>query len=216
VALVTDAGTPAVSDPGVELVSLCASNGIRVIPVPGACAAVAAFSVSGFHAPFIFVGFLPPKSGARRNALQDFVDERRPIIFYEAPHRAAASLKDLADCLGPTRPVVVGRELTKVHEELFRGTLEEAADDISSRGSLKGEFTLVVGPPSKHSEEQSAVLNSEVLRTALIECKAKGMKTSEAVQHLLGTFPLRWKRREVYGAALYIWNKCEEDRTGDI
>jgi 16S rRNA (cytidine1402-2'-O)-methyltransferase len=147
IALVTDAGTPVVSDPGHRLVALCAENNIRVTPIPGASAAFAALAGSGISAErVLFVGFLPARQGERRRALTEFAVNSATLVFFEAPHRIANMLSDAAEILGP-RPSALARELTKLHEEFLRGTLNDLAKKLNAT-PLKGEFTLVVGPPA--------------------------------------------------------------------
>jgi 16S rRNA (cytidine1402-2'-O)-methyltransferase len=146
VALVSDAGTPLLSDPGARLVNLCIERGISVVPIPGANSLLAALSGSGLPCEqFLFAGFLPPRQGERRRALAKFTGQLATLIFFEAPHRIAAALRDAADILGP-RPAALARELTKIHEEFVRGNLHELAGTFSTR-PVKGEITLVVGPP---------------------------------------------------------------------
>ena len=150
VALITDAGTPAVSDPGARLVSRVREAGIPVVPVPGACAAIAALSVSGFaERGFRFVGFLPPKSAARIAALQPLRDVPDAMVFYEAPHRIVECVADLARVFGGEREVLIAREMTKLHEQVVRMPLADtaawfAADSNRSRG----EFVLVLAGQS--------------------------------------------------------------------
>ena len=145
VALVSDAGTPAISDPGYRLISGAAERGIRVVPVPGPSAVVAALSASGLATDaFLFAGFLPPKQGARRARLADLAGERATLVFYEAPHRISETLADMLDAFGD-REAVVARELTKLHEELARGRLSELAARFA--GEVKGEVTVVVEGP---------------------------------------------------------------------
>jgi 16S rRNA (cytidine1402-2'-O)-methyltransferase len=148
IALVTDAGTPIVSDPGHRLVALCAENNIPVIPIPGASAALAALAGSGISAErVLFVGFLPARQGERRRALAEFANNPATLVFFEAPHRIAKMLTDAAQILGE-RQAALARELTKLHEEFLRGTLHDLANKLKA-ASLKGEITLVVGPPSQ-------------------------------------------------------------------
>ena len=126
-ALVTDAGTPAISDPGQELVALCAENGVTVQSIPGCCAAIAALAVSGLDTRrFTFEGFLPSGKKERRMALEELTGEARTMVFHEAPHRLRATLADMAEVLGD-RPVALCRELTKLHEDTVRTTLAQAA-----------------------------------------------------------------------------------------
>jgi 16S rRNA (cytidine1402-2'-O)-methyltransferase len=146
-ALVSDAGTPVVSDPGHRLVTLCLRHHIPVIPVPGPSAFIAALAASGLPTEeFLFVGFLPSRAGARRKALDALKAEPRTIVFYEAPHRLVETLADAADILG-TRPAVVAREITKIHEEFLRGNLNELRDAARKRAP-RGEITLLIGPAS--------------------------------------------------------------------
>ena len=143
-ALVTDAGTPAISDPGEDLVRLCAENGVEVLSIPGCCAAVNALAVSGLPTGrFTFEGFLSVNKKARREHLAALADEERTMIFHEAPHKLLSTLEDLAAAFGPDRPVALCRELTKLHEETIRTTLGQAADRWRDTAP-KGEFVLVV------------------------------------------------------------------------
>lgn len=151
VALITDAGTPAVSDPGAKAVAKVREAGYPVVPVPGACAAIAALSVSGFaEGGFRFVGFLPARPGARRAALSSLVEERDALVFYEAPHRVLECVSDMAELFGPGRALLVAREMTKLHEEIVRVPLGEAVAWFEADGHrVRGEFVLVLegAPP---------------------------------------------------------------------
>ncbi len=145
VALVSDAGTPVISDPGHHLVTLCLRHHIPVIPIPGPSAVVAALAASGLATEeFLFVGFLPSRAGARRKALEGLKSEPRTIVLYEAPHRLVETLADAAAVMGP-RPAVVAREITKIHEEFLRGTLTELCEAARKRAP-RGEITLLIGP----------------------------------------------------------------------
>ncbi|RMG42962.1 MAG: 16S rRNA (cytidine(1402)-2'-O)-methyltransferase [Acidobacteria bacterium] len=145
-ALVTDGGTPGISDPGARLVAAAAAAGCRVEPIPGPSAVTAALSASGFSADrFLFAGFLPSKRAARRRALRDLARFPDTIVLYEAPHRIVEALGDAAEILG-ARPACLGRELTKLHEEILRGSLPELHAALEARGRIRGEFVLVVGP----------------------------------------------------------------------
>jgi len=145
VALVSDAGTPVVSDPGHRLVVLCLRHHIPVIPIPGPSAFVAALAASGLATEeFLFVGFLPSRAGARRKKLDALKSEPRALVLYEAPHRLAETLSDAADILG-SRFAVVAREVTKIHEEFLRGSLAELRDAARQRAP-RGEITLLIGP----------------------------------------------------------------------
>src|SRR5208282_2237740 len=146
VALVTDAGTPLVSDPGFRLVCACIERGIRVVPLPGASALLAALSASGLPCEeVLFAGFLPARRGERRRALERLRAEARTLVLFEAPHRLAVSLVDAAEILGDRR-AAVGRELTKLYEEFRRGRLTELAAQFAATPA-RGEITLVIGPP---------------------------------------------------------------------
>jgi len=145
-ALVTDSGTPGVSDPGPRLVAAAAGAGIEVQPIPGPCAMVAALSISGFDAQrFSFLGFLPRKPGKRRKAIAEGLARGETLIIYESPYRAVSTLQTLADA-EPLRAVVACRELTKKFEESLRGTAAEVAAELGKRKEVKGEFAIVVGP----------------------------------------------------------------------
>ncbi|HEU4646578.1 MAG TPA: 16S rRNA (cytidine(1402)-2'-O)-methyltransferase [Burkholderiales bacterium] len=147
VALVSDAGTPGISDPGALLVEAAHREGVRVVPIPGANAAIAAFSAAGFAADrFLFVGFLPPKPVARRKAL-DALESACPVIFYEAPHRVRETLEDLRLRYGAEREVVIARELSKKFEEVARLPLGQASAWLDAQAHREqGEFVLVLGP----------------------------------------------------------------------
>lgn len=152
-ALVTESGTPAVSDPGARLVRAAFDAGVKVVPVPGASAVAAAASVAGFGADaFYFAGFLPRKPGKRRKALRGLAGLDVPLIFFESPHRVAETLGDMREALGD-RPLVVCRELTKLHEEVWRTTIGEAGARYRAE-EPRGEFTLVVGGVSKPDLER--------------------------------------------------------------
>ena len=151
-ALVTDAGTPAVSDPGEQLVALCVEHNVPVISLPGPCALITALTLSGLPTGrFTFEGFLPMNKKNRRAQLAELEGEQRTMIFYEAPHKLSATLCDLRDTFGPDRQVALCRELTKLHEEVLRTTLGQAAEHYGPGGAEpRGEFVLVVegGCPS--------------------------------------------------------------------
>ncbi len=175
VALVADAGTPGISDPGAALVAAAAEAGFQVVPVPGPSSLTAALSVSGLAGErFVFLGFLPRRGGPRRAALTKAAAMGLTIIAFEAPHRLAASLADMLAVLGD-RPIVVARELTKMHEELWRGRLEEAAATWRSRRP-RGEFTLVIAPGLARAEQWSP----ERLRSAVEALVEEGHGAKEA------------------------------------
>jgi 16S rRNA (cytidine1402-2'-O)-methyltransferase len=155
VALVSDAGTPVVSDPGYHLVSLCLRHGIRVVPVPGASAFVAALAASGMPIEeFAFIGFLPSKPTERRKSLRELAGERRTLVLYEAPHRLLDTLEDALEILG-NRPVVVAREVTKLYEEFMRGRIETVLDSLRKKAP-RGEITLLIAPPDEEASHVEA------------------------------------------------------------
>ena len=145
VALVTDAGMPGISDPGYRLIALAIRHHIPVVPIPGPAAFLAALVASGLPTDsFRFSGFLPAKQGQRREILESIKDSPRTQVFYEAPHRIREALEDVVAVLGPDRPVVIAREVTKLHEEFLRGRAEEILARVAER-ELKGEITLLIG-----------------------------------------------------------------------
>jgi 16S rRNA (cytidine1402-2'-O)-methyltransferase len=200
IAMVSDAGTPGVSDPGFRLALLANQRGIPVIPIPGAAAFVAALIASGLPIEsFTFRGFLPAKSGARRRELEAIRQSSRTEIFYEAPHRIAETMEDTVATLGEERKVVIARELTKVHEEFLRGTAAEVLQIVRDRGELKGEITLLIGPSSQVEaarpatsvrERVTQLMHDEKLdeKTALKQvAKERGISKSEAYRELQRT-----------------------------
>lgn len=177
VALVTDAGTPCISDPGYQLVSDAVNDGITVIPVPGPSAAIAALSVAGLPTDtFTFVGFLPNRSSKRREKLETLRGSDRLLVFYEAPHRLAATLADMADVLGNCQ-AMVARELTKLHEEFIRGELSELAVSMAGRKVL-GECVVLVAPGPAPAVEK--VDHLSLLRAYL----AAGMTVKDAARRV--------------------------------
>jgi 16S rRNA (cytidine1402-2'-O)-methyltransferase len=147
IALVSDAGTPAISDPGFELVRLAAAQGIEVVAVPGPCAMTAALSIGALPTDrFCFEGFLPARRSARRSRLEALAAEARTLVFYESPHRVVETLEDCAAVFGAERPAMVAREITKLHETTYRATLGELAARAGADGDMaRGELVLVVG-----------------------------------------------------------------------
>jgi 16S rRNA (cytidine1402-2'-O)-methyltransferase len=160
-ALVTDAGMPGISDPGFRLISLAIRHHVPVIPIPGATAFLAALVASGLPTDsFRFSGFLPAKSGQRRALLESVKDSPRTQVFYEAPHRIVEALKDVVDTLGPQRPVVIAREVTKLHEEFLRGRAIEVLETLRSRGEIKGEITLIIGKADESASQPAVAVAS--------------------------------------------------------
>jgi 16S rRNA (cytidine1402-2'-O)-methyltransferase len=155
IALVSDAGTPAISDPGQHLVTLCLRHGIRVVPIPGASALIAALAASGMPTEqFSFVGFLPSRQSERRRALRELAAEPGTLVLYEAPHRLLDALEDAEEILG-NRPAAIARELTKIHEEFLRDHLQDLAA-AARRKPLKGEVTILIGPADHQPMHQES------------------------------------------------------------
>ncbi len=176
VALVSDAGTPGISDPGYFLINLAIDQKIPVVPIPGATAAIAALSVSGMPTDsFIFEGFLPAKHQARLKRLKELSEEERTIIFYEAPHKIIRTIEDMIEVYGDRRAVIT-RELTKIHEETIRGTLPEILKHLQT-GSLKGEFTIILHGATEKPLQQD-IDTSEYLKNLMLH---RGMSKKEAV-----------------------------------
>jgi 16S rRNA (cytidine1402-2'-O)-methyltransferase len=205
VALVSDAGTPAVSDPGAAVVASVREAGFRIVPIPGANACVTALSASGVEGPFLFFGFLPAKPPLRRKALEDLSVYPHTLVFYEAPHRVVACVEDMAVLLGPARGVVIARELTKVFEQIHRCPLSEAANWLrADPDRQRGEFVLVV----EHTANRK-------------EIEGKGWE--QTVETLLAELPLAQavriacrltgaKRKVVYARALQLSRSVEPAR----
>lgn len=181
-ALVTDAGTPGISDPGEKLVALCAANGVEAEAIPGPCALTVALSVSGLSTRrFTFEGFLPVKKKNRTIHLNQLDGEERTMIFYEAPHKLAGTLRDLADAFGPERRLAVCRELTKLHEEVWRTTLGEAWERYTAQ-EPRGEFVLVVEgcvPTEEAPDEEGALMRVEQLRRTGLSLKAASSQAAQ-------------------------------------
>ena len=195
-ALVTDAGTPAISDPGQELVALCAENGVTVQAVPGCCAAIAALAVSGLDTRrFTFEGFLPSGKKERRAALEELTGEARTMVFHEAPHRLWATLADMAEVLGD-RPVALCRELTKLHEDTVRTTLAQAAAYYAAN-EPRGEYVLVVAGREK---QQGPQLTLEQGVERVLRLREDGMRMKDAVRQVADDTGL--SRNDLYDAAL--------------
>ena len=196
-ALVTDAGTPAISDPGEDLVRLCADSGVEVLSIPGCCAAVNALAVSGLPTGrFTFEGFLSVNKKARREHLAALENEVRTMIFHEAPHKLLSTLEDLAAAFGPDRPVALCRELTKLHEETIRTTLGQAADRWRDTAP-KGEFVLVVaGRPPR----QETAVTLETAVEQVLALRDSGTRLKDAAREVAEATGL--SKNELYAAAL--------------
>jgi 16S rRNA (cytidine1402-2'-O)-methyltransferase len=197
IAVVSDAGTPGIADPGHELVTAAIAAGVAVYPIPGANAAISALIASGLLTEhFTFHGFLPAKEGQRRTALEQLPRDRATHIFYEAPHRILDTLADLEATFGSTQPVVIGRELTKLHEEFLRGTVSDLRSQLGTRPSIRGEMVLLFSPSQGESSstttrsiaaEVAALMQSESLseKDALKRvARERGIGKSEAYREL--------------------------------
>lgn len=196
-ALVTDAGMPAISDPGEELVALCASNGVDVSAIPGPCALVTALAVSGLPTGrFTFEGFLPMNKKNRNAQLQALLKEERTMLFYEAPHKLKATLEDLKEAFGGARRISLCRELSKLHEEVVRTTLAQAVEKYEAEPP-KGEFVLVVeGARPEETEEISLEEGVSLVK----RYREEGLSLKEASRRAAAETGLN--RKLLYDAAL--------------
>lgn len=196
VALVSDAGTPAISDPGFRLVREAAAAGIRVVPIPGPSALAAVLSACGLPTDRVaFEGFLPAKKGERRRRLESLRDDPRTLVFYEAPHRLRSCLEDLFEILGD-REVVLAREMSKIYEEFLRGRLSDVKKQAGERVA-RGEIALVVRGPEPRPKEDR---DREELRAEIERLKREGMRVKE-IAALLGE-KFSYPKREIYRLAL--------------
>jgi 16S rRNA (cytidine1402-2'-O)-methyltransferase len=193
IALVSDAGMPLVSDPGFILVRAALEQGIRVVPIPGPSAALAALAASGLPAePFYFAGFLPARATQRRQALERLAALDCTLILFEAPHRILDTLTDFETLLAG-RPVVLARELTKIHEEFLRGSAASIRAELEARGTIKGEITLVIGPPAPVAKTPP---DAALVRRRVEELERKGLSRMEAIKAVARSEGL--PKREVY------------------
>jgi 16S rRNA (cytidine1402-2'-O)-methyltransferase len=198
IALVTDAGMPGISDPGYELVKACIEEGIQVVPVPGATASITALAAAGLPTDrFVFEGFLPASGQERQKRLESLPSESRTFILYESPHRIRQTLQDLAECLGQYRPIVLAREITKLHEEFWRGTIRDAIAHYTQH-EPRGEFTLVVAG----AELAMPALSEDALKAELMQIMAQGVSRSQASRQLAQLTQL--PRRQLYQLALAL------------
>lgn len=190
IALVSDAGTPLIADPGYRLVEQAREQGLTVTPVPGACAFIAALSASGLPTDaFLFQGFLPAKQGQRRKLLEEWKSLPATLVLYEAPHRILETLEDIAATLGE-RQVVLARELTKIHEEFLRGTPAELSAKLGGRESVKGEFTVMI------ARAESQPIDETPLDDAVEQLVASGVPRMDALKTVARQRGL--SKREVY------------------
>ena len=194
IALISDSGTPLISDPGYSLVSACRNEGIPVVPIPGPSAVIAALAACGLPmGRFYFVGFLPPRSQARKAELEKLRAIDATLVFYEAPHRLLATLADMNAILG-SRPACLARELTKMHEEWMRGTLAELLEIMSARPKIRGEITLAVGPGP--DEPQKPALAGSIEEAVKDEVRKTGVSHKEALRAVARRLGI--SRKEAY------------------
>ena len=192
IALISDAGSPLVSDPGYRLVDAALAAGITVVPIPGPSALITALTASGLETDaFYFGGFLPPKTNQRRKILESLAELDATLIFYESPHRILESLGDVAEVLGARR-VVVARELTKMHEEFLRGTAADIRDTLAARPSVKGEITLLIAKADAQAEDTAPIPE------AVAELVAAGISRMDAMKAVARRRGI--SKREVYKA----------------
>jgi len=191
VALVSDAGTPLVSDPGYRIVNAALAEGIPVVPIPGPSALLAALIASGMPTDtFLFLGFVSPKEQARRRALESAAAQQVTVVLYESPHRILETLASIREIFGSS-PIVLARELSKLHEEFLRGSAEEIRAELAGRPAIKGEITLVIGPAQEdHTQAEPAV------EVAALE--ASGMPRMDAIKAVAKRLGL--PKRQVYQA----------------
>ncbi len=198
IALVTDAGMPGISDPGYLLVAACVAAGIRVIPIPGVTAVITAVSASGLPTErFVFEGFLPAKGQERRDRLAAISDDARTLVFYESPHRLRQTLADFAETFGNDRQIVLARELTKLHEQFWRGEIGEAIA-YYTQVEPQGEFAIVLAG----AVVSQLKISDEAIERALIELMLQGTSRSQASRIVAER--IAQSRRHVYQLALAI------------
>ena len=196
-ALVSDAGSPAISDPGEDLVKQCAEAGITVCAIPGPCAVITALSISGQSTGrFSFEGFLSTAKKSRREHLESLIQETRTMVFYEAPHKLLTTLEDMAEFFGPDRPISLCRELTKLHEEVIRTTLGAAIEKYT-QAPPKGEFVLVVAGAPETKKETATPADAAARVAALME---SGLSRKDAIKQTAQELHL--PKNAVYNAAL--------------
>jgi 16S rRNA (cytidine1402-2'-O)-methyltransferase len=195
IALVSDAGTPTISDPGFRLVVQAIRAGVRIIPIPGASALTAVLSATGLPTDrFVFEGFLPAKKKQRRERLQILRDEIRTLIFYEAPHRLRDTLEDIHELLG-NREAVLAREVSKIHEEFLRGPISELVRALGG-GDVRGEVTLIISGSAGESR-----VNEDLLKAEIRELKRQGLRVKEIAEVLGEKFG--YPKRDIYRLALH-------------
>jgi len=202
IALISDAGTPCIADPGYRLIAACRRAGIKVVPIPGPSALITALSAAGVSTErFVFEGYLPQRAKARADLLRQLLGEPRTLIFYEAPHRLAATLADMVAIMGSDRQLVVARELTKLHEEFFRGTIAEALSRFE-REPVRGELVMVI-PPGTQGPQMNA---RDALRHLLND---SDLSRREAVKMIAKEYGL--PSSEVYRASLSLTEEADDE-----
>lgn len=199
VGLISDAGTPGISDPGAVIVRSALEEHIEVVSIPGASAVISALSISGLPTEeFTFIGFLPPKRGERMKALNALLLEARTLVFYEAPHRLIETLSDMEETLGAERRMALAKELTKMHEEVLRGTITQVLEGLTEEHTkIAGEYVLVLEGKKKGEKP------SEVLEEALLEVKTlmkKGMGRKEAAKNVAENYGI--SKKDLYDRSL--------------
>jgi 16S rRNA (cytidine1402-2'-O)-methyltransferase len=206
IALVSNAGTPSISDPGYRLIEAAIDNNIKVIPIPGVSAATTAMSVSGLPTDsFVFIGFPPKKKGKRLKFLAELALEPRPLIFYESPKRLLTFLEEIISCMGD-RPAVLAREMTKLHEEFIRGSVSEILMRMQKRANVKGECTLLVAGREEKEAPDSKIVEGEI-KVALQ--KQKG-GLSEITRLIAKKYGL--PKNEIYDLALKVKRQMSENK----
>lgn len=205
IALISNAGTPSVSDPGYRIIEAAIANNITVTPIPGVSAATAAMSVAGLPTDsFVFIGFAPKKKGKRLKFLKELALEPRPLIFYESPKRILTFLEELISCLGD-RPAVLAREMTKLHEEFIRGSMLQILSKVKSRPQVKGECTLLVAARGEGKEE----IDSKIIRA---EIKATLDKQQSGISEIAKAIARKYglPKNKVYDLALKVRDQRSE------
>ena len=206
IALVSNAGTPSISDPGYRLIEAAIANKITVSPIPGVSAATAAMSVSALPTDsFVFIGFLPRKKAKRQQFLNELAVEPRPVIFYESPKRILTLLEEIISCMGD-RPAVLAREMTKLHEEFIRGSVSEILKTLELRAEIKGECTLLIAGFEGKEELNSEIITTEI-RAAL---EKQQIRLSEIAKLIAQKYGL--SKNKVYEIALKVKGQKSEVR----
>src|SRR5690349_11942391 len=210
VALVTDAGMPGISDPGYRLITLAIRHHVPVVPIPGASAVLPAPVPSGLPTDsFRFRGFLPPKRGDRRAALEQIKASPRTQVFYEAPHRVVESLEDICEVLGESRHVVIAREVTKLHEEFLRGRAGEVLANLNAREVVKGEITLLIGKPEEEAGRGQAHVGTAALGRPTVRQRVQQIMTEEKVDEKAALKKVAKERGVSKSEAYREWQKSK-------